>query len=141
MSRQAFIDAARALKGARWRHRGRSPRAVDCIGLVTLAARGARMAVEDAAGYGREPWDDRLRRECAARFGAPLPVIAAQPGDVAVFRFHKGEPSHVGILAEHPDGGLSLIHSQQLRGVVEQRLAGAMLESIVEVYRPTWGTP
>lgn len=135
----AFVAEARTLKGARWRHRGRKPWAVDCVGLVAVAARRSGMQVEDAHGYGREPWDEQLQAECRARWGAPLPAADALPGDVAIFRFAPGQPSHVGVIADHPQGGLSLIHSQQIHGVVEQRLAGKFLASIVEVYRPTWG--
>lgn len=137
----SFVAEARALKGAKWRHRGRKPWAVDCIGLVAVAAQRSGLAVADAQGYGREPWEDLLRAGCRARWGHPLPASEAAPGDVAVFRFAPGEPSHMGVVADHPEGGLSLIHSQQLHGVVEQRLAGKMLASIVEVYRPAWGEP
>ena len=136
MSARAFVDAARSLHGAKWRHRGRKPWAVDCIGLVVLAAAQARLEVDDAEGYGREPWDDRLRRELRTRFGDPIPLDALELGDIAVFRWGKGDPSHVGIIGDHPNGGHTLIHAQRNLGVVECSLAGRYRDSLVEAYRP-----
>src|SRR5690606_8458951 len=108
--KERFIAAARKLKGARWRHRGRKPWAVDCLGLVVLAAREAGLKTEDAPRlYGRDPWDDQLRSGLRIRFGDPFPASEAQPGDIALIRWGKGEPSHVAIVADHPEGGLSLI--------------------------------
>lgn len=131
-----FVAAARALKGARWRHRGRKPWAVDCIGLVAVAGKTAGLLADDVAGYGREPWEDRLRAGCRERWGEPIARDAMQVGDVAIFRWEKGEPSHIGIIADHPDGGFSLIHAHNLRGVVECSLAGKYADCLVEVFRP-----
>lgn len=136
MNADAFVAAARALKGARWRHRGRKPWAVDCIGLVLLAGRGAGVEFQDQKGYGREPWEDLLRQGMRQRFGEPVGADDWRPGDVALIRWHKQEPSHVGILADHRDGGLSIIHVHNLHGVVEHSLSGPYLDCIEEVYRP-----
>lgn len=145
---RAFIDAGRALVGkARWRHRGRKPWAVDCIGLLVLSARAAgvgerwRVGEADDIPYGREPWDDGLRQALQGRFGAPLLPAEAKPGDIALIRWRAGEPSHVAIVADHPDGGLSMIHAHSLSGVCEHRIAGPFAEYIVEVYRPWPDTP
>lgn len=136
MGQREFVAAARKLKGARWRHRGRKPWAVDCIGLVALAGKEAGLKVEDEYGYGREPWEDRLRKGMRARFGVPLPVSSAQIGDIALVKFSAGEPSHIGIVGDHPDGGLTLIHATNLDGVVEQSLTESILAAVIEVYRP-----
>lgn len=136
MSAEAFIAGARKLKGARWRHRGRKPWAVDCVGLLILAARDAGVEVPDEPIYGREPWDDQLRSCLRARFGAP--VADRQPGDVALIRWRAAEPSHIGVLARHPLGGLSLIHAHNLHGVVECGLSGPYASAVVEVYRLSW---
>lgn len=136
MAAQDFVEAARRLKGAKWRHRGRKPWAVDCIGLVALAARDSGLVTQDESGYGREPWEDRLRKGCQARWGAPLPAAMARPGDVAIVRWGRGEPSHMAIVGDHPDGGLTLIHASNLHGVVEHSLSGEFLQVVVEVYRP-----
>jgi cell wall-associated NlpC family hydrolase len=133
---EEFVRAARALKGARWRHRGRKPWAVDCIGLVAVAGQAAGLLAEDVAGYGREPWEDRIRKGCRERWGEPVPIAEARPGDIAIFRWKAGDPSHMGILADHPDGGLSLIHADNLLGVVECGLRDTYERCLVEVFRP-----
>lgn len=135
-----FVAEARKLKGARWRHRGRKSWAVDCIGLITLAGKNSGLAAKDESGYGREPWEDRLRKGCTARWGDPLPPSEACPGDIALIRWRDGEPSHMAIVGDHPNGGLSLIHAHNLHGVVEQALTGAVLSAVVEVYRPWRGS-
>lgn len=143
MSRQAFVEAARSLVGTPWRHRGRSYRGVDCIGLVELSGGLAGLAgpllSKDERRYGREPWNDQLRAGCQARWGDPLPVAQAQPGDIALVCWGHGEPHHMGIIGNHPSGGLSIIHAHNLRGVIEQGLSGPVLAGVLEVYRPTWG--
>jgi hypothetical protein len=139
MSAAAFVNAARSMVSkATWRHRGRQPHAVDCIGLLVVSGRLAGLHVEDEKGYGREPWEDRLRKGLARRFGAELPASEAQAGDVALLRWSKGEPSHTGIIANHPDGGLSLIHAHTLRGVIEQSLSGNTRAAVISVFRPDW---
>lgn len=137
MNQYAFIEAARSLKGARWRHRGRKPWAVDCVGLIVLAAQKANLQINDEpARYGREPWEDQLRSGMRARFGEP--VANWMPGDIPLIRWRDGEPSHVGIFGDHPSGGLTLIHAHNLHGVVECSLSGPYLKVVVEVYRPRW---
>lgn len=132
----AFVAQARKLLGVRWRHRGRKPWAVDCIGLVAVAGRAAGLLAEDETGYGREPWEDRLRQGCRARWGEPLPIDQAKPGDIAILRWTPGEPSHMAIVGDHPDGGLTLIHAHNLHGVVEHALRGRFTDFVLEVYRP-----
>lgn len=134
----AIVAAARSFKGAKWRHRGRKPNAVDCLGLVVLALRKAGLEVDDETMYGREPWEDRLRRGAQARFGDPLEAEELEPGDVAIFRWETGEPTHVGIVGQHPDHTtvLTLIHADNFLGVVENSLVGKFRESLVEGYRP-----
>lgn len=136
---QRVVARARAMVGVPWRHQGRKPWAVDCLGLVELSLRasGWTPKVEMPEGYGREPWDDRLRRGLHSHFGNPVEGEWL-PGDVPLFRWGKAEPSHVGILAGHPSGGLSLIHASNRRGVVEISLSGRLLDSVIEVYRPEW---
>lgn len=131
-----FVAAGRALKGTPWRHRGRKTWAIDCIGLIAVAASTAGFAFEDARYYGREPWDDQLRRGMRERFGNFMPPEQGQAADVALIRWRGGEPSHVGILGDHPHGGLTIIHAHNLAGVTECRIAHPFDRVIVEVYRP-----
>jgi hypothetical protein len=133
-----FVGAARALLGARWRHRGRKPWAVDCIGLLVLAGEAVGIEIRAPKVYGREPWDDQLRQGLRDHFGEPV-AGPYQPGDVALIRWGVGEPSHVAILADGAHGVLTMIHAHNLHGVVEHRLDGPFLKVIEEVYRPCLG--
>lgn len=135
MSAERFIQHARSLRGAKWRHRGRKPWAVDCLGLLELSMQAAGRIIRTPIKYGREPWDDQLRRGLREHFGEPVPKPWC-PGDVSLIRWKKGEPSHVAILGDHPQAGLSLIHAHNLHGVVEHALSGPYLDCVVEVYRP-----
>lgn len=134
------VAHARSLVGARWRHQGRKPWAVDCIGLVELSliAGGWTKPIDVPARYGREPWDDRLRRGLQEHFGSPV-VAPWQAGDIALIRWSKGQPTHVGLLADHVHGGISIIHSSNFKGVIETALVGRIHDCVVEVYRPEWG--
>lgn len=133
----AFVAHARSLVGARWRHRGRTSKALDCVGLLYLSGRAAGWPLEDQRHYGREPWDNRLRAALRAQCGQPLaPGVAWQPGDVALIRWRKGEPTHVAIIANYVHGGLSLIHCENINGCVEHALSAYFVYCIVEAYRP-----
>lgn len=137
MSAEAFVSEARKLVGkAKWRHRGRKPWAVDCIGLIAVAGAGSDLNTYDENGYGREPWEDRLRKGCRARWGTPFPPSEARPGDIALIAWRKNAPSHMAIIGNHPDGGLTLIHAHNLNGVTEMSLAPPYDKVVVEVYRP-----
>lgn len=138
-----FVEAARAYVGrARWRHMGRQAHALDCGGLIVRASRDVgldrawRMTVQDEFRYGREPWDDGIRRLCRERWGSPLAKTEAVVGDIAVSKLANGEPCHMGVIGDHPNGGLTMIHAHNLRGVIEQSLSGPVLAAVIEVYRP-----
>lgn len=139
MSAERFVAEARKMIGVRWRHQSCKAWAVDCLGLVRycLIHAGWSKPINIPRGYGREPWDDQLRQGLQAHMGAPL-LDGWQPGDIPLFRWGKGEPSHVGILANHPHGGLSVIHASNLHNVVETRLVANLLACVEEVYRPDW---
>lgn len=132
-----FIEAARSLLGARWRHRGRQAWAVDCVGLLVLSARAAGWYIEDHRYYGREPWDDLLRSELRRQIGAPVPEGDEwRPGDVALMRWRPGEPTHIAIITDYIYGGLALIHCENINGCVEHSLDNHYQDCVIEVYRP-----
>lgn len=138
--RAKMLEYARSIvKQAKWRHRGRKPWAVDCIGILVLSVEAAGGTIQDTQHYGREPWNDKLREHLQMRFGDPIPLDQAQPGDIALFKWPDKEPSHIGILGDYPHGGFSLIHANMDLGVVEHALAGAWLRLLHEVYR-SWPT-
>lgn len=131
----AFVGRARQLIGARWRHRGRKPWAIDCVGLLVLSAKATGWPLTDQSHYGREPWEGRLRAAMIENLGEPVGK-PYQAGDVVLIRWGLREPSHVGILADYVYGGLSLIHCDNLNGCLEQRLDERLMDCIVEVFRP-----
>lgn len=136
-----FIAAARALVGRPFRHRGRfeNGRGGDCIGVVVVAERAIGHAVEDRTNYGKNPVNDGLREALTAHFG---PAITGEPqaGDVVLFAWGNDAPNHVGILFDHPNGGLAVVHAlAQHKRVIEHRLDAATRARIVAVFRPSWG--
>lgn len=140
IERQAFIAHARSHVDARtiWRHQGRSARGLDCGGLIAVSLASAGRTVVDALAYGRRPYRKMLEATLEANFGAPVPKDFLAAGDIALMRFSESQQcSHVGIVADHPVGGLSLIHAfAQVRRVVEHRIDAEWMNNIAEVYRP-----
>ena len=137
--RVGFVASARSMVGVPFRHRGRSLRGVDCVGLVALALASQGVSVEDRRSYGRNPERDGLREVCEAHFG--LPVSGMQAGDVALFAWWHDQrtrtPNHVGILFDHPNGGLAVVHAlAQNKRVIAHRLDDFTRARIVAVYRP-----
>ena len=66
------VATARALVGRPWRHRGRGPDWLDCVGLVVIALEANGIAVADRERYGRVPHRDGLQAELRRQFGAPV---------------------------------------------------------------------
>lgn len=133
---QKCVAHARSLLNAKWRHRGRKPWAIDCIGLVVVSVAAGGIVMRDRLDYGREPWKDGLRQELVSHFGEPVSGEWL-PGDVALIRFETHpEPGHVGIIADYTHGGLSLIHSYSRVSVTEHALDHYWRSLIIEVYRP-----
>jgi hypothetical protein len=132
--RTAFLAACRALVGTKFRHRGRSGRSVDCAGVPVVALQSIGRSVRDLAAYGKFPNRDGLREMLVANLGPPVPGL--QPGDIALMRM-RGEPRHVGVVAEFA-GRLTLIHASSDFGKVVEHslLASPWFDNIVEVYRP-----
>lgn len=134
-----LADAARRYLGVKWRHRGRSPHAVDCAGVGILAYRDCGIELPDYVLYGREPHHDGLIKYLTAALGNPMPA-GTEPldGDVIVFRFVR-EPHHVAIVGDAYYGdtkALNIIHSDgQVGRVIEQRLTPDMIQRITHVYR------
>jgi cell wall-associated NlpC family hydrolase len=120
--------------GVKWRHQGRSPRAVDCIGLLVLSARAAGRDLRDRKGYGRDATRDGLREALVEHFGQPSGYVH---GGVALCKWDECSlPSHVGIVAKR-DTGWYLIHGYSLAGkVVEHRIDAKWGGTIIEVFDP-----
>lgn len=125
MSRLA--DAARTFIGAKFRHRGRSPKMMDCVGLGLLAYQKCGVELPDHRHYQPDParHGPGLLEYVERALGKPIatepvPYSMIQDGDVVVIRYVH-EPHHVAIVGTHPLGYLSLIHAHGLYGrVLEQ---------------------
>lgn len=130
------IAEARTFLGCKWRHKGRNHYGIDCAGLVVCAYKAAGIEVYDAKHYGREPWMDKLDEHLEKTFGKRLNKDEMQEGDVAVIWWNEvPAPSHLGIIAKHPNGGLSLIHSYSQHNVVEHRIDEDWFNKISHIYR------
>ena len=129
------LKFARSMIGVKWRHRGRKPWAVDCLGLIVLSLESVGYSVCDKSNYSREPWNDGLRKALHGHFGDP--VSDMKPGDIFLMQWpNSGGPCHVGFIADYIHGGLSVIHSYSMQSVIEHRLDEKWKSLIVEVYRP-----
>ena len=121
-SREDIAAAARAWKGVRWKHQGRTRQGIDCAGLVVLVGRDLGILDYDHRGYPRDP-DGTF----AAHFDRALERIALadkQAGDVVVFTQSR-LPCHCGILTERY-GELSVVHAHLTRRrVIEEPLKAA----------------
>lgn len=138
-----LVEAARKYKGVRWRHRGRSPRGLDCAGLPWLAYKDCGVLLPDFLLYGKEPHNDGLVDRISDALGQPVAVAPVlpqflQPGDVIVLRFDI-QPHHVAIVTQYPYGGqLGMLHADGHYGrVLETRLAPDAIKRITHVFRRT----
>lgn len=132
--------AARRYLGARFRHRGRSKKAMDCAGLGKLAYADCGIDLPDFLLYGEEPHNDALIARITQALGEPVAIepvkrYQLQVDDVIVQRFDR-EPHHVAIVAAYVLGGFSMIHADGMAGkVVEHRLSDDHLGRITHVFR------
>lgn len=135
-----IVAAARKYTGVKFRHLGRSPRALDCAGLVWRAYADCGVTLPDFLHYGREPHDDGLIRHVTHALGEPVAVAPVREdqlrvGDVIVVRFDI-EPHHVALITDYPLGGLAMIHADGHNGkVIEHRLAHKQIARITHVFR------
>ena len=130
-----YIAFARSMIGVKWRHRGRKPWAVDCLGLIVLSLTHAGIEVQDREHYGRDPWKEGLRQALVDHFGEP--VTDWKKGDIALIKWEgMREPSHVALIADYAHGGLSLIHAYSTQAVIEHIIDSKWKSNIIEVFRP-----
>ena len=128
---QEVVAAARGYLGVPWVHQGRSMRGVDCAGLAVMVARALSLTDFDVIGYGRRPNGDALRQ---AIEDAGCVESEPQVGALLLMRFRR-EPQHVAIAADHPAGGLSIVHALSTsRAVVEHRMDDAWRRRIVSAW-------
>jgi cell wall-associated NlpC family hydrolase len=148
-SRADVIAEARRWLLTRWQHQARRRGlATDCGGLiggvaVELGLLPARWWADvfdpRFGGYSRQPSRDRLRQILLLYMDRIEAADAAQPGDVALMRFGRAEPHHLGIIGDHPIAGrASLIHALGPGSpcrVTEHILAPSWRERIVDAFQ------
>jgi cell wall-associated NlpC family hydrolase len=126
------VEIGRELVKAKtlWVHQGRDPvRGLDCVGFICTV-----MGEPFEPRYGRDPHGNTLDRELEARYGAPVEDL--REGDIVSLRWGVAA-RHVALIANHPEGGLSIIHcSNSVGRVTEQRLDQRWERRIVGIYRP-----
>jgi hypothetical protein len=137
--RAALIAFARSQVGVKFRHQRRQPgRYLDCLGLIACGLVLIGRTVADKDRYGREPHRDGLMEGLEQNLGPALsPSIPIEPGDVLAMRT-AADPCHVALVADHPEGGLSIVHTSASFGrVIEQTLDEcSRAYSIAAVFRP-----
>lgn len=135
----ACVAQARSFVGAKWRHLGRKPWAMDCIGLVIMALEAGGIKMRDRSNYGRNPWQDGLDHDMVAHFGRPLPLDQMQEGDIVLMKW-ENQPAagHVGLIVNGKHG-LHVIHSYSEIAVSEHRIDAQWYARMCHVYRPDWG--
>lgn len=129
-----ILAAGRSHLGVPWRHLGRTPAGLDCIGLVLLAAAAAGVALEDPAPYAREPSSQRLRQGIAEHLDA-VPLDAIAEGDLLVFNMGL-YAGHLGLHGTHPAyAAASVLHAYLPRRAVVEELLDPMRASLTGAYR------
>ena len=134
--RRRIIDEARSwvdTPAGVHQHRAKGV-ACDCPGPLTMTTRALGLSDFDITDYDRLP-DGQAMLALCDREMTRIEVRDMQPGDAVVMKF-VNMPQHIGILADHPFGGLSLIHASNTVGkVVEHSLAPSWRSRIVAAYR------
>jgi cell wall-associated NlpC family hydrolase len=140
MTKQAWIAEAHEWVGTPFRWQGRIKQdGTDCWGLI--------VGVAHAVGYIPAEWDYRIysRRDdmvalansVLPEFFTEVPVAEMEPGDVVCFNRATG-PVHMGILYDHPDEELGIIHSEDWVKIVEHGLSDQQRAAATQAWRPRY---
>jgi cell wall-associated NlpC family hydrolase len=130
------VAAARGLLGVPFRHQGRSPEGIDCVGLVTCIAKALGISSYDAVGYRRFPRaiDSTPIEAVCGREMMQIDPAEMRAGDVALFAYEHTR--HLAVVADYHAGGLSIVHAYEPAGkVVENRLDEEWRRRLRAAYR------
>lgn len=137
MKKQDFIEALRSEMGTPWKHQGRlSGVALDCAGLVVIAARKCGMEVQDRLDYERRP-DTAVLMGCIEDTGLQLvPINSLQEGDLLVMKYERN-PQHLAVVTQIEQGRPpKIIHgSASYRKTVEHYLTEDWRAILVHAWR------
>lgn len=128
---------ALALAGVPWRHMGRTPEGLDCVGLVLLAARRAGLPegfTAEPPPYSRHSAGPAFEAALSARCGGRrVARDALEPGDLLAFADGL-YPCHVAVAAAAP--GMVVHAFAPRRRVVVEPLAHGLLSGLRACFRP-----
>ncbi len=123
--------AARQYLGVKFHHQGRQPWALDCGGLLILAAKDLGVELEDVAGYSRMP--DGVTLKATMEKQLSHANRKPQPNDILLMAF-RHNPQHIAIVTDL-NGGLGIIHAYEgVKCVTEHILDDVWLKRIRKVY-------
>jgi cell wall-associated NlpC family hydrolase len=129
---ERIAEAAMAMVGTPFTHRGRNPRTgVDCAGHVLCSHWAAGREVPDAIGYGPLPRVEVLMAGLESR-ARRVHMDDAEAGDVLLFTTANRRPIHFGIMV----GAETFTHAHQSTGcVVLSRLSRAWRSLLHSIWR------
>lgn len=122
--------------GVPFRHRGRTERGLDCVGLLAVVAQELGVDIHDVRLYGREPTAALLAQVFREHLGEPKPKGANLEIDDILLLQLPGQPlmGHAGLVVPHPYG-LGIVHAYaEIGKVVVQRIDQRRRAQIREVY-------
>ena len=132
---ERLLAEARALRDTPWRHMGRTPLGLDCVGLVLLAARRAGFPgalCAEPPPYSRRGSGHAFLAALAERCPRRAPRDALRPGDLLTFA-DGVFPLHVGVAS----GAGTVVHAYApRRRVVEEPLSHELLTGLRACFRP-----
>lgn len=136
-TRSQVVTSARRYIGTPFHHQGRLLGVgVDCSGLIAANAIDLGYVFKDLKAYARHP-DGQLEARMDERLVALPALTLPRAGMVGLFWLTKNRrPHHLGILADHPSGGLSIIHAvaPPVGKVVEHTFTDEWLGKLVKLY-------
>lgn len=124
MTRDEIVAAARSWIGTPYRHQASCKQVgADCLGLIRGVWRELLGAEPEPVPAYTPDWAEALKQEtlleAARRHLVEVPLSAAQPGDVLLFRMGLGHPAKHCAIQSAPD---RIIHAYWGRAVCETRL-------------------
>ena len=122
-TRSDIINIARLYIDTPFAHAQRSPGVgLDCAGLIICVGRetGIFPPAFDVPPYSMEPDGHSMIALCDTYMDR-VSQTDMRPGDIVVLR-RDGHPQHLGIVSDHVNGGLGIIHASNSRSVVPPRV-------------------
>ena len=141
-ARSAFVRECRALVGTPYHKQARSDHAVDCVGLLLVAARRIGIEIDvPPATYNASP-DPKMLHSLLMQFMRMVSFGDAEYGDLVRTRWTDGlhgrrdyPATHIGVLADGDDP-FSFIHADDLLGRVAEVRFEETEFPVMSVYRP-----